>query len=761
MGFVWPLHDVLYGNEEKERQPVQSFVDEIEKYPGLKEIAIGIEGIIVSRGSHASGVIFFDEDPYQYACFMRTPSGDVITQYDLSWDEYCGLTKYDWLLTSVQDKIITAINLLQKDGLLPSNMSLREVYNRYLSPEVMDFNDPKIWDAIDTGNILDMFQFDSMVGSQGIQQVQPRSLDDLSNTNGIIRLMTQPGEERPLDKFVRYKNDISLWYKEMRKAGLTEAEQHIMERHMRSSYGLAISQECIMWSLMDKDICNFSLAEANAARKVISKKKMDKLPALHKQILDTAKSQALGKYVWDYVVSPSAGYGFSDIHSQFYSMVGFQTAYLATHFNPIYWDCACLIVNSGAISGGSPNYAKIAKAIGEIQSAGVKIALVDINKSDLTFTPNPTNNTIIYGLKGILNVGDDIVQDTINKRPYTSIKDYYNKVHPNKQAMISLIKGGAFDAMEDRKFAMAWFIWETCDKKKKLTLSNLSGLIKHNLMPERTEEEKTARRVFEFNRYLKKVCANSNKDIYILDARAIDFLTEMGYENLIHSKDSVAIMGAKDWNAKYQKWMEVLRNWLNENKDEVLNNLNKSIFLTDWDKYAQGTYSDWEMAALCFYYHPHVLTNVNNERYGFEDFTQLPKEPVIEDTYNIHGHTVNIFKIARLAGTCIAKDKMHHTISLLTTSGVVNVKFVKDQFAYFDKQISQRNPDGTKTVVEKSWFTRGNLLIVQGIRSGDTFISKKYSRTAGHRLAKITRVNSDNSLEIQEERAQGDYEDEE
>ena len=55
----------------------------------------------------------------------------------------------------------------------------------------------------------------------------------------------------------------------------------------------------------------------------------------------------------------------------------------------------------------------------------------------------------------------------------------------------------------------------------------------------------------------------------------------------------------------------------------MLHNLNKSIFLTDWDKYAQGTYSDWEMAALCFYYHPHVLTNVNNERYGFEDFRHV------------------------------------------------------------------------------------------------------------------------------------------
>ena len=56
--------------------------------------------------------------------------------------------------------------------------------------------------------------------------------------------------------------------------------------------------------------------------------------------------------------------------------------------------------------------------------------------------------------------------------------------------------------MEDRKFTMAWYIWETCDKKSRITLQNMGGLIKHNLLPEKTPEQ-VARRVYEFNRYLK------------------------------------------------------------------------------------------------------------------------------------------------------------------------------------------------------------------------------------------------------------------
>ena len=41
----------------------------------------GISGLN-KRSSHASGVILFDEDPYAFGCFMRTPKGEVITQYD-------------------------------------------------------------------------------------------------------------------------------------------------------------------------------------------------------------------------------------------------------------------------------------------------------------------------------------------------------------------------------------------------------------------------------------------------------------------------------------------------------------------------------------------------------------------------------------------------------------------------------------------------------------------------------------------------------
>jgi len=89
-GFLWSINDLLYGNEEKGRKPQKTFINEINKYPGLIQIILGIEGLVNKRSSHASGVILFDEDPYEFGCFMRTPKGEVITQYDLHMAEAAG-----------------------------------------------------------------------------------------------------------------------------------------------------------------------------------------------------------------------------------------------------------------------------------------------------------------------------------------------------------------------------------------------------------------------------------------------------------------------------------------------------------------------------------------------------------------------------------------------------------------------------------------------------------------------------------------------
>ena len=693
---------------------------------------------------------------------MRTPSGDLITCYDLHMAEAAGDTKYDFLVTEISDKFIKCFELLKADGKV-ENLGLRDLYNKYIHPEVIDTTDPRIWEHLAAGDVMDVFQFSTGVGLAIAKKLKPKDPMEMTAANAMMRLMSEKGKESQQDRFVRIQHQgIESFDKEMRQAHLPDDMIKLMHKHCDRYYGCCAIQEQMMEILME--VANFSLGEANSARKVVAKKQMSKIPELKQQVYERFENRSSANYVWEVAVAPQLGYAFSLNHSLPYSFVGIQSIYFVMNFNPIYWNTACLIVNSGATdeeAGGSTDYGKIAKAIGDVRSAGINVSLVDINKSSFGFLPDVENNRILFGLKGMLNVGDDVIAAIIENRPYSSPKDFYYKVKPGKQAMISLIKGGAFDEMEDRKFVMAWYLWETCDKKKRITLQNMPGLIKYGLLPEATKEQVMARRVYEFNRYLKAITKADKyayPNMYTLDTRAINFLNEIDCDDLMETDNLAWFIKVKTWDKVYQKYMDVFRDWIAKDKDKILNDLNSIIFLEDWNKYAQGNISAWEMEVLCFYYHDHELKNINQDRYGFANFFELPEEPMVERSFTKAGKEIRIFKLDKICGTCIAKNKIKSTVTLLTTTGVVNVKFRKEYFSMFDKQISERGEDGVKHVVEKSWFNRGNMIVVTGMRSGDDFISKKYASTGGHQLYRIEKINPDGTLTLKDSRYQGGIE---
>lgn len=110
----------------------------------------------------------------------------------------------------------------------------------------------------------------------------------------------------------------------------------------------------------------------------------------------------------------------------------------------------------------------------------------------------------------------------------------------------------------------------------------------------------------------------------------------------------------------------------------------------------------------------------------------------------------------------LAKDDRKCSVFLLTTTGVVNVKFTREYYSMFKKQISQIMPDGKKKVMEKGWFKRGNMLLITGFRRDDQFVGKTYKNTPGHQLYKIIEVK-DGDIKLQHERwtAQGTIEEDE
>jgi DNA polymerase-3 subunit alpha len=453
-----------------------------------------------------------------------------------------------------------------------------------------------------------------------------------------------------------------------------------------------------------------------------------------------------------------AGYSFSVLHTMGYSTIALQEMNMAYKFPVIYWNTACLSVNAGAVNeedyedlieegiveieeddenkreANKVQYGKVAAAIGKFKTElGMKIELPDVNRAKFGFTPDSEANVVWFGLKGISRIGDDLIREIINNRPYTSVKDFIEKLNKtgaralvSKDRVISLIKSGAFDKIEmrPREEIMRSYILTTYDKKNRMTLQNVLGLVKYNMLPIELDLEK---RVFNFTKHIRK---SKVKEYYVLDEIAQEFYFENNFgidiENIKRGVEVVMAIDALKWEKVYDKYMENVRKFIVNNHDALLEEYNKKAFEEEWLKYAAGNVLQWELESLNFYHSGHELTGVaKTMNYEITPINNIKEDDVI-GMFNIDGKSFPKYKIRHIIGTVLDKDKLKHTVTLSTPEGIIMVKVYRSQFSKYDQVLSTVADDGTKNLIQDSFFKKGMHLMVTGIKRGDMFVPKVY-----------------------------------
>ena len=808
-GQLRSLDQCMYGDEEHGWAPIKQFVYEMtDNYPELWEVAHGIEGLICGSGIHAGGVIFVDEPFTESTGLMRAPDGTICTAFELHDCEDASLIKIDLLSVEAMDKIHNCIDLLCEYGYAERKATLRETYESIVGIYNLERNDPKMWNMVLNHEINSLFQMEKQSGINGIALAQPSSVDELAVLNSVIRLMaSEPGAEQPLDMWARYRRNIDEWYDEMIRYGLKEDEREWLAQNNAITNGVCESQEGLMSLLQDPRLGGNDLSFADKCRKAIAKKQGKLFEECEEFFFKHAKEQGcdmvLAHYVWDILLKVQRGYSFCRAHTLAYSLIALQEMNLAFKYPIMFWNCACLISDAGGNdeeeideeaveetkveepyydemeefdededeevssyeeddgANGYPativvtasgkkkkkikatNYGKIAAAIGRIASTGVKVSPPDINNSSFTFSPDVDNNAIRYGLSGITRIGSDLVRTIIDNRPFSGISDFLGKVKVNKPQMINLIKSGAFDAFGERTAIMHQYVDMISDTKKRITLQNMKMLIEFGLIPDEYDME---RRVYNFNKYIKKMKLGTT--YYGLDNVAYAFYSaHFDIDKLISEDTTESHFKIKqtDWDNIYQRHMDKIRPYVQKNAPDLLQKVNSRLTEDIWNKYCLGTISKWEMDSISCYIHEHELAHINNEVYGFSNFSELPESPVVERYYPIKGKIIPIFKLDRIIGTVLDRDKAKKLVTLLTTDGVVTVKIYGGVFQQYDKQISERGADGKKHVLEKSAFSRGNKIIITGLREDGDFLAKVYKNTPHHRVELIDAIY-DNGL---------------
>lgn len=134
----------------------------------------------------------------------------------------------------------------------------------------------------------------------------------------------------------------------------------------------------------------------------------------------------------------------SNSHSILYSMISYKTAYLKTHY-PVEFLVANLMAE---VNSNTPDAkANMEKIKNELRSRKVKIIPPDINCSQLSYKI-ASNNQLITGLDALKFVGEDAINDIIEKRPFKNFFDFMARVDSRKvraNAIQALAASGCLD----------------------------------------------------------------------------------------------------------------------------------------------------------------------------------------------------------------------------------------------------------------------------------------------------------------------------
>jgi DNA polymerase-3 subunit alpha len=422
------------------------------KLQQMAEVVSKIDGISRHVSTHASGYLITPKPNMDYIPVQYENGSDerVITQIEFSHLEPLGLMKFDFLGLSNLSIVDYAVKLIKQRH----NVDI-DVYNL---PE----KDPKTFDLFKKGNTTSVFQFESSGMKRYLKELQPESMEDLCFMAAAYR----PGPMQFIEPYIKCKH------------GLAKPEYLLPELVpiLSNTYGYAIYQEQVI--MIAVAIAGYSLGQGDMLRRAMGKKKKEVMDAEREKFVNGCVNKGHQKEIadklFDYMM-PFADYGFNKSHSAAYAQLAFITAYLKAHY-PIEFMAARLTADMS-----HPD--KLIIALEEARGMGVKLLPPDVNQSFEDFVPL-NEDSILYGLSGIKNVGDNVVAEIITERekngPFKHLDDLCFRVRSiNSRSIESLIKVGALSVFGDEAALLEIYqsVLATVAKEIKSRASGQLGLL--------------------------------------------------------------------------------------------------------------------------------------------------------------------------------------------------------------------------------------------------------------------------------------------
>jgi error-prone DNA polymerase len=368
-----------------------------------------------------------------------------IIQWDKDDCEALKIVKVDLLGLGMMAVLRDSIELIKQHH--------GEDYSLYKIPH----DDPDVYDALQRGDTIGMFQVESRAQIAFLPKSKPRTFYDIVVQVAIIR----PG---PV-----VGNMLNTYIK--RRQGLEEVTyphdslRPVLERTL----GVPLFQEQLLKIAMD--IADFSGAEAEELRRAMGFKRPDRrMERIEANLRAGMTLKDIPQEAQETIVrcvKAFANYGFPESHAFSFALLAYASAYFIVHFR------ACFMA---AMFNNYPlGFYSAATLVKDAQRHGLHFLPLDINRSRYEFTVEESEPPAVaggfaagekrvrVGLKYVRGLRKEIAEKIVaesEKNIYTSVADLIDRVPEiNKREIRALSIAGAlnFDNTVHRRQAL----WES------------------------------------------------------------------------------------------------------------------------------------------------------------------------------------------------------------------------------------------------------------------------------------------------------------
>lgn len=401
-----------------------------QKEPAVKklfDLARKIEGVARHASVHAAGVVITDEPLTDYVPLQMATKGEqsIVTQYEMHALEDIGLVKMDFLGLANLTIIDDALRIIRKTK------------NEDLNIDTIPLDDKETYRLLSAGKSSGVFQLESDGMKRYLKELKPNNIKDVMAMVSLYR----PGPIELIPQYIAGKHG---------RREITYLHPKL-EPILAETYGVAVYQEQILQ--IARDICGFSLGQADVLRKAIGKK-IKKLLMEQKEkwvegAVKNGTSQKIAEKLFEFV-EPFARYGFNKAHAASYALVAYKTAYLKAHY-PSEFMAAWMTSEEGR------DIEKITFALNEAQNMGINVLPPNVNDSFVDFGVIAATGDISYALASIKNVGrgaaEAIVEERKTNGQYENLESFLKRLGTktlNKKIIEALSKTGALDQFGER-----------------------------------------------------------------------------------------------------------------------------------------------------------------------------------------------------------------------------------------------------------------------------------------------------------------------